>query len=685
MSRLARREPLIDAVGGRSLYPLFVLTALNAVDEFAKSVVAVFAPNIRETFHISNTKLGLLVGLSVVFLVITAIPLGYIATRVNRVRLLRWSAGAWSVCSVANAFTRSPVQFGLAQLGSGISEATVEPIGKSLLADLYPPETWNRVFAFHTAANPAGSIIGPLLCGLVAVIAGGNESWRWAFPIVILPTLVAMVFLGRVEEPAVSTSALLTPDAGIGRGMAFKPAVQRLLRIPTFQRMMVAMGALGFATIGFLPFLSLYLDKDLHVGEGGRGIVIAILSTAALIGTLAGGRLGERAFAESPARAMRLVGVALVLFGIITAVGLLMPTVAGFVAALWLASVCVSLASAPLGAVLTSVSPPGLRPLMFALIGLCFALFGGLFAAVLVGWIVDQAGLRVGLLTMMPVYGLGGLLMFRASVTVDADIEALSADAEMVHEVDRRRSGGESQLALSTRRLDVWYGTVQILFSVDIDVADGEVVALLGTNGAGKSTLLRALSGLEPPGRGTVRFFGEDVTSWPAEARVAHGLAMVYGGKATFPSLTVRESLRAGAYPFHRNRARTETAIGNALVRFPALAARLDQRAGTLSGGEQQQLALARALVSEPRVLLVDELSLGLAPLIVDELFEALRALAADGVTIVLVEQSADRAATLADRAYFLERGAVAFEGSPHDLLRRHDLIRPVLLATTEG
>src|SRR5205085_11230498 len=131
-------------------------------------------------------------------------------------------------------------------------------------------------------------------------------------------------------------------------------------------------------------------------------------------------------------------------------------------------------------------------------------------------------------------------------------------------------------------------------------------------NGAGKSTVLRALSGLEPPGRGTVRMFGEDITSWSAEARVRRGLSMVYGGKATFPSLSVGENLRAGAYAFHRDRARVAGAVDGALDRFPALAARLSQRAGTLSGGEQQQLALARALITQPKILLVDELSLGL-------------------------------------------------------------------------
>src|SRR5581483_3247960 len=158
------------------------------------------------------------------------------------------------------------------------------------------------------------------------------------------------------------------------------------------------------------------------------------------------------------------------------------------------------------------------------------ALFGGVFAAVLVGWLVDQAGLRVGLLSMMPFFGLAGILMMRAATTIEDDVDALAADAAMVDDADQRRAGGGRQLAISVRRLDVSYGHVRVLHGLDLDVADGEIVALLGTNGAGKSTVLRALSGLEPPGRGTIRLFGHDITSWTADARVRHGLVMVYGG-----------------------------------------------------------------------------------------------------------------------------------------------------------
>jgi ABC-type branched-subunit amino acid transport system ATPase component len=234
--------------------------------------------------------------------------------------------------------------------------------------------------------------------------------------------------------------------------------------------------------------------------------------------------------------------------------------------------------------------------------------------------------------------------------------------------------------ALRVDGLEASYGRVQVLFGVDLEVAPGEVCALLGTNGAGKSTIVAAVSGLIRPSGGTVRLFGEDVTSMRPEARVGLGMAAVPGGRATFPSLTVEESLKIGAWSFRRDRTRVQQALAAALSRFPHLADRRQQKAGTLSGGEQQLLALARALMSEPRLLLVDELTLGLAPAAADEVLATVAGLAAEGVTVLLVEQSVARAVSVAQVAYFLERGQVRFAGPAAQLPARTDLLRPVLL-----
>jgi ABC-type branched-subunit amino acid transport system ATPase component len=222
------------------------------------------------------------------------------------------------------------------------------------------------------------------------------------------------------------------------------------------------------------------------------------------------------------------------------------------------------------------------------------------------------------------------------------------------------------------------YGHVQVLFGVSFTVGRGEVLGLLGTNGAGKSTVLRVLAGLAPPSQGRVVLDGVDVTRVPAEELCRRGVALVMGGKAVFPDLTVVENLELGGYALDGSV--VSERIARELERFPQLAKRRGNLAASLSGGEQQQLAIAKALLIDPTLLCLDELSLGLSPTIVAELFEVVREVVAGGVTCVLVEQSLTVAAELCDRAVFLEKGAVRFDGAPDELLRRGDLARAVFL-----
>jgi len=231
---------------------------------------------------------------------------------------------------------------------------------------------------------------------------------------------------------------------------------------------------------------------------------------------------------------------------------------------------------------------------------------------------------------------------------------------------------------LEVEGLAVAFGKVRVLEEVDFRVDEGEVVALLGTNGAGKSTLLRAVSGLLRPAAGRVRFDGTDVTGARPADLVARGLVQMPGGRATFPGLSVDENLRVGGITV--GRAERPARVAEVLELFPWLAERRTQLAGSLSGGQQQQLALARALMSRPRLLMIDELSLGLAPIVVEQLLEVVEGLRRSGVSIVIVEQHVDMALAFADRAYFLERGRVRFDGPAADLHGRTDLLRAVFL-----
>ena len=212
------------------------------------------------------------------------------------------------------------------------------------------------------------------------------------------------------------------------------------------------------------------------------------------------------------------------------------------------------------------------------------------------------------------------------------------------------------------------YGRLPVLFDIDVEVARGKVLAILGANGAGKTTLLSVLAGLMPVETGRIRFCGEDVTDEPAERRIRRGLALVQGGAAVFPTLNVNENLRAGCFPLKISEAELNERRATVFELFPVLRDRTAQLAGTLSGGERQMLALAKGLLLGGELLCIDELSLGLAPLIVEQLGEVVQRLRADGRTMIIVEQSVSLALRLADDVMVLERGRVVLQGATDEL-----------------
>jgi ABC-type branched-subunit amino acid transport system ATPase component len=236
-------------------------------------------------------------------------------------------------------------------------------------------------------------------------------------------------------------------------------------------------------------------------------------------------------------------------------------------------------------------------------------------------------------------------------------------------------------LLLDIRGLRASYGAVEVLRGIDFTVARGEIVALLGTNGAGKSTILRCISGLMPSDDGRITFDGEDLTHVSTEETVRRGVTQVPGGRGLLPNLSVEENLRMGAYPLRRDRAAVKAGYDRVYETFPKLAERRRQLAGLMSGGEQQMLAIGRALMLQPKLMMIDELSLGLAPLIVKQLVEVVRQINASGVSMILVEQSANLALSVTDHAYFIEKGQMRFDGSSRELLGRDDLLRSVFLA----
>jgi ABC-type branched-subunit amino acid transport system ATPase component len=237
-----------------------------------------------------------------------------------------------------------------------------------------------------------------------------------------------------------------------------------------------------------------------------------------------------------------------------------------------------------------------------------------------------------------------------------------------------------TETTLAVSEIDFSYGQLQVLFGVSLEVRKGEALALLGTNGAGKSTLLRVIAALERPSGGTVTFLDEDITAVSPERLPGKGLLLIVGGRALFPDMTIVENLQMAALSARLNSKEFKSRLDKVYSTFPSLAARRSQKAASLSGGEQQQVALSKALLLDPAVLCIDELSLGLAPLVVGELLEIVQKIHEVGVTLVVVEQSLNIASEICERAVFLEKGQVRFEGPTRDLLARDDIARAVFL-----
>lgn len=231
---------------------------------------------------------------------------------------------------------------------------------------------------------------------------------------------------------------------------------------------------------------------------------------------------------------------------------------------------------------------------------------------------------------------------------------------------------------LEIKNLEVSYGIIKAIKGISFDVNEGEVIALIGANGAGKTTILHTITGLITADRGTVQFEGKEITKVPAHKIVGMGMAHVPEGRRVFANLTVLQNLKMGAYT-RKDKNEIEQTLETVYTRFPRLKERQNQMAGTLSGGEQQMLAMGRALMSHPKIILMDEPSMGLSPIFVNEIFDIIQSVSASGTTVLLVEQNARKALSIADRAYVLETGNVVLEGKADELLH-NDAIKKAYL-----
>lgn len=672
-------QTLDGITGGGPLYPLLILFGLNAVDELDRTAFTVLLPEIREEFGLNLTGvLGIVAAVSAGALALQ-IPIAVLADRSSRSRLALAGAAVWAVFSFATGLAWVLWALAVARAGSGIGKAVVDPTHNSLIADHYAPDHRNKVFAFHRSANVVGQIIGPILAGLIAFQFG----WRWPFIVFAVPTLVIVVLGLRMKEPirgAHERRAMGATDEAIAteeEPPSYAEAWRMMWKIESLKRIWFALPFLAASLIGFGTFASLLYDEVFGFDERARGILAAAVEPAGLVGLVIGARIGTRLMARDPGLVLRFLAVTAFFNAGIMVIFASAPVWWVATGAAAVASLVNAMFVPTIFAVLSMAIPPRARSLGFSIASLW--ILPGLIVLPLIGAIGDAWGIRWGMGMMAPVYLVGGLVLSTAGLVIKDDIAQVWQTAAARAEVAAERRAGRSKLLL-VRGLNVSYGDVQILFDIDFEVEEGEIVALLGTNGAGKSTLLKSISGVVQADRGAIMFDGREMTFAPPNEVAQRGVIQVAGGQGVFPSLTVEENLDVAGWLHRRDPEGLATESARVYDLFPALDSRRGEPAANLSGGQQQMLAIGMALLGRPRLLMVDELSLGLAPVIVEQLLPVLRQLADEGVTIILVDQSVNVALTIAETAYFMEKGEIRFNGPTADLLDRPDVLRSVFL-----
>jgi ABC-type branched-subunit amino acid transport system ATPase component/sugar phosphate permease len=698
-------EPLLPVLRqhGLTLYPLVALGLLSIANIFQGEAFTIMTPEISRSLGLSVGAIGGARTLAFLAQILAPLPMAALSQRRGRRALLCIVTGmAWSFITLTTGFTTSLLALIAVLALDGASTGSVAALHAPLLADSFPPSARVRVLSGYTAITTIGSIGSPLL---VSLLAGPlNLTWRGVFLILGLISIAcSFVSLGlkdpgpgrfdteviRAQEHEALTGEHVAAVEAADVQLRFFEIVRRLLLIPTVKRISVGYLCLGVLLIPFGTFLSSFLEQEWGLGPDERGVFFSATAGCSVVALLLFGPQAERLFARDPARILTLSGLALGGAVAFIAAGAIMPTFWLVCLMFTLGQTLVAVLSPALTVGLMSIMDARYRPHAAAVTGM-FAASGSIIGVVFLSGLDVRVGIGGAIFALIVPGVFAGLVVASAGRLINKDLDRMIDEVLESEDIRIVRERGGHLPMLSCTGIDFSYGQLQVLFDVGLTVDDGEMVALLGTNGAGKSTLLKVISGIGLPSRGSVRFRGEDITYLDAERRVPLGITQVPGGRAVFGSMDVIENLRTFGYSVRRDRRRVEESIELCLEAFPRLRERRTSLASTLSGGEQQMLGLSKALILQPRLLLIDELSLGLAPVVVAQLLEMVRRINEGGTAVVLVEQSVNIALSLVDHAYFMEKGEMRFDGRASELLDRTDLLRAVFLegatsATDEG
>ncbi len=689
----ADAPPLREAIkeSGTGWYPLLALGLLVMIDELQGYGFSVLGPEVSRALGIGAGGLAAALALKTLAITLATLPMAaYVQNRPRRGLVSIVTAFSWSITTGFTTFVANIWGLLVILVADGASTGSVRAVHVPLLMDSYPPHSRVRALSAYRMADALGNIAAPLLVGLLTAILG--FSWRGVFLVMGLTSLAAVFFTLRLRDPGYGkwdTNRVRTvvnerigqeTDGPDEASLRFFEIARRLFLIPTIRRVLAGWAVLGMLLVPLFTYLFFFLEDRWGMGPGARGLFWAAMPIFSIAALVWFGPRGEAIFREDPAKLQRLGAVFLGGGVICLALAIFAPVFALMVVLFGMAFALLALLTPTLNVTMLSIVVPRMRPHASALANIFLAGVGGFGGLFLLSGMDRRFGTG-GAIVSLALPGIAAAFLLRnAAKTVNADLDRMVDEIVEGEELKALAKGGGHLPALACRKIDFSYGQLQVLFGVDFTVDDGEMVALLGTNGAGKSTLLRVISGLGLPTRGSVRLRGADITYLDAERRIDLGIAQVPGGRAVFGPLSVVENLRVHGYAHGRDRKAVEQGIEKSFDIFPRLAERRNQPAGTLSGGEQQMLALTKAFILQPRLLLIDELSLGLAPKIIAELLDAVRRINTEGTAVVLVEQSVNLSLSLVQHAYFMEKGEIRFDGRAQDLAGRSDLVRSVFL-----
>ena len=667
------------------LTPVIFIGGLTFFGGLAGGVLGLAAPVIRRDLELDFSAIIFLQTIVGFLLIFVNIGVAYYADRHRRVPLV---VGGYIFSGVVTSF------LGLAQRGKlwtlgaptligGVGDTVAVVPSSSLLADWYPPESRGRVFAI---IGIAGSVVQLISLTIGAYIAN-RIGWR-AFLFIVSPGLSVVGIWGafRLKEPIrgymerrqfgqnEEDSRIADEPVSLGEGWRIVWSIRTLRRV----FIATSFSVIGETIFGLVFIFYLFDKYHLNIQTGGLAFLPSVLS--AILGGFIGGGLVDTLTRRNPGRVLLVFGV----FNAVTAVAIVAivasPSLGFLIGAFCVFSFGGALLGPALAYLFVQITPANIRTLGGAMQGLA-GVPAFLFGLPLLNLILNKYTFSYGLLLTVPFYFLSAIVFATAGQFYDFDMRNTTATALASAVWRRATERGEGKM-LVCRDVCVEYDGVQVLFDVDFDMEQNEIVALLGTNGAGKSTLLRAISGTQEASGGAVVFNGRDITHMPPYEVAGRGVIHMPGGKGVFPEMTVRENLVLGNW-LTDDADEMRTAMREILEIFPLLRERMDEPAAALSGGEQQMLALAQAFLQKPKLLMIDELSLGLSPAVVGQLLDVVREIHKRGVAIIVVEQSVNVALNIAERAVFMEKGEVRFVGKTKDLLSRPDILRAVYVKGT--